>query len=152
MADKENLGKSSSDEFSELLDKLTIDQIRFVVARQQFASDKEAAEEVGVKPNTVYGWRHDGAPIDKAIRMLASDGIVLARHILRQNLAKAMLVKVGGLDEDDEQLRQRVATEIIEWQMGKAKQGFEHTGPDGGEVTIRVVYEDEPDRKAKKAA
>lgn len=134
----ENQEKSSSDELEQVLDKLSIDQIRFIVARQQFSTDKEAAEEIGIKPDTVYQWKHKGVPIDEAVRLMAVDGVVLAQHIRRKNLAKAMLVKTGGLDSGDERVRQGAATEIIEWEMGKAKQKTELTGGDGGPLLIKL--------------
>ena len=46
------------DELPELLRTLRMDQIRFVVARQEFPSDKAAAEEIGVSVNTVYHWEN----------------------------------------------------------------------------------------------
>ena len=106
---------------------MTTDQIRFVVARQECSTDKEAAKEIGVRPNTAYTWKHKGAPIDEAVRLMALDGIIVAREVLRRNLAKAMAVKVAGLDHGDDKLRQSVATEIIEWEMGKATQRQEIT-------------------------
>ena len=128
-----NQEKSTSDALEAVLAELTLDQISFVVARQQTATDKEAAEDIDIKPNTVYGW----PPIVKeAVRLMAMDGLVTARHIRRRNLAKAMLVKVKGLDSDDETIRQRVSTEVIEWELGKAKQTTEHSGPDGGPIII----------------
>lgn len=140
MTEQTDQEKSSSDQLEQVLDKLSIDQIRFIVARQQFSTDKEAAEEVGLKPDTVYQWKHKGVPIEDAVRLMALDGLVVAQHIRRKNLAKAMLVKVSGLDLDDERLRQTVATEIIEWEMGKAKQTTELTGDDGGPILVKVDF------------
>lgn len=140
MTEQTDQEKSSSDQLEQVLDKLSIDQIRFIVARQQFSTDKEAAEEVELKPDTVYQWKHKGVPIEDAVRLMALDGLVVAQHIRRKNLAKAMLVKVAGLDLDDERLRQTVATEIIEWEMGKAKQTTELTGDDGGPILVKVDF------------
>jgi len=126
--------KQYSEELDSLLAQLSTDQIRYVIARQDFATDKEAAESVGIKPKTVYSW----PPIVKeAVRLMAYDGLTTARHIRRRNLAKAMQVKVGGLDSDKEGIQQRVATEIIEWEMGKAEQ------PTSG--TIQLVGNVSPD-------
>ena len=122
MKDQANQEKSSSDELGQVVARLTTDQIRFVVARQEFSTDKEAAVEIGIKPDTVYQWKHKGAPIDQAVRLMALDGIVVASELRRRNLAKAMAVKVAGLDSIKENTRQGVATEIIEWEMGKATQ------------------------------
>jgi len=140
-----NQEKSSSDELEQVLCQLSTDQIRFVVARQEFATDKEAAQEIGVKPDTVYQWKHRGIPIDEAVRLMALDGIVVAKELRRRNLAKAMAVKVAGLDSAKEITRQNVATEIIEWEMGKATQKSEVSGPDGGPVPVKTYVTISPD-------
>jgi len=136
MQDKASQEKSSSSELGQALARLSTDQIRFVVARQEFSTDKEAAQEIGVKPDTVYQWKHKGVPIDEAVRLMAADGVVVAMELRRRNLAKAMAVKVAGLDSGKEQMRQNVATEIIEWEMGKPMQKQEITGKDGGPLEI----------------
>ena len=138
MESKATQEKSSSDTLEQVLDRLSTDQIRFIVARQEFSTDKEAAQAIGIKPDTVYQWKHKGVPIDSAVRLMAMDGVVVATEMRRRNLAKAMLVKVAGLDEKDVKVRQGVATEIIEWEMGKAKQKQEISGPDDGPLTIII--------------
>ena len=130
----ENQEKSSPDGLEQVLARLTIDQIRFVVARQEFSTDKEAAEEIGVKPNTVYTWKHKGLPIDEAVRLMAYDGVVVAKEMLRRNLAKAARIKVDGLDDSDDKLRQSVASEILDRELGKPTQRQEITGADGGPI------------------
>lgn len=70
---------------------------------------------------------------------MALDGLVVARHIRRRNLAKAMMVKAAGLDAEDERIRQSVATELIEWEMGKATQKQEIAGAEGGAIFVRYV-------------
>lgn len=105
-----------------LLEELTTEQIRFVVARQECATDKEGAKAIGVSAGTVKNWKYAGTPIDEAIRLMALDGVVVALHLRRKALAKAMLVKHGGLDSKDERIQQGTATEIIEWELGKATQ------------------------------
>ena len=139
MQDKASQEKSSSSELGQALARLSTDQIRFVVARQEFSTDKEAAQEIGVKPDTVYQWKHRGVPIDEAVRLMAFDGVEVASALRRRNLAKAMAVKVAGLDERDAKLRQSVSTEIIEWEMGKAMQKQEITGHDGLPIPIQIT-------------
>ena len=132
---------SISERLEAVLSQLSADQIRFVVARQDVPTDKEAAQAVGIKPDTVYHWKsRDGAPITEAQQLMASDGLIVAHHVRRRNLAKAMLVKVAGLDSDDERTRQNVSTEIIEWEMGRAQQTtkLEGTG-EGGAILITYV-------------
>ena len=120
-------GKSNSSELEQVLERLSTEQIRFVVARQEFSTDKEAAEAIGLKPQSVSQWKNKGFPIDEAVRLMALDGVVVATKIRRRNLAKAMMVKVAGMDSRDERVRQSVATEIIEWEMGRATQKAEVT-------------------------
>jgi len=131
----ENPPEGTTEEYAAVLRQLTFDQIRFVISRQDFLTDKEAAENVHLKPDTVKKWKYKGAPIDEAVRLMGLDGLVLAREIRRRNLAKAMAVKVGGLDSEDERLRQAVATEVIEWEMGKATQ------PTKNDNTHKVIVE-----------
>lgn len=138
MTTEQNKEKQSS-ELEAVLAQLSRDQIRFIVARQEFSTDKEAAESIGIKPNTVSQWKTKKVPIDKAARLMALDGLVTAQYIRRRNLAKAMAVKVSGLDSDGEKVRQDVASEIIEWEMGKAMQRNEHGGHDGGPIPVQLI-------------
>lgn len=118
--------------------RLSTDQIRFVVKRQECATDREAAEAIGISPSTVKNWKYDGAPVDDAVRLMATDGLVVASELRRRSLAKAMGVKVKGLDSESERIRQGVASEIIEWEMGRAKQPVEHSGNVVARVQIMI--------------
>jgi len=69
---------------------------------------------------------------------MATDGLIAALELRRRNLAKAMAVKVKGLDEKDSRLRQSVSTEIIEWEMGKATQKQEISGKDGEAIPLQI--------------
>ena len=126
-----------TEELEAVLARLTVDQMRFVIARQEHSSDKDAAESLRISPATVKAWKHKGYPIDEAVRLMAHDGLIMARTMRRRNLAKAMAVKVAGLDNGDDKLRQGVATEIIEWEMGRATQHVENTND--GKITIEVT-------------
>ena len=108
-----------SDELKELLPQLSIEQIQFVVARQIYITDKEAAKSCGLKPDTVYHWP---PTVQQAVRLMSRDGVTTALHIRRRALCKAMLVKVGALDHPKPEIAQAAATEIIEWELGKATQ------------------------------
>ena len=137
----ESAPKSTIDELEATVRNLTADQIRFVVARQECSSDKEAAETIGISPETVKNWKYKGAPIDDAVRLMALDGIIVAKELRRRNLAKAMAVKVAGLDSAKEQTRQSVSTEIIEWEMGRATQKQEVSGPEGGPIELELDHD-----------
>jgi len=90
-----------------------------------------------MSPTTVYKWPEI---VNEAIALMALDASSAALAMRRRSLTKAMAVKVAGLDSDDDVLRQRVATEIIEWEQGKAQQKTDITS--GGEViTFKVIRE-----------
>ena len=121
-------------ELENIISQLSFNQLRFITERQYCATDKEAAENLGLKPNTISQWKHAGYPIDKALGLIGQDGVLTATEIRRRSLVKAMMVKVGGLDNTEDTVAQKAATEIIEWEMGKATNRQEVTGADGGAV------------------
>lgn len=135
----ENQGKPSADRFQTIIAGLSTDQTRFVIARNEYPTDKKAAKAIGVKPATVSDWKYKGIPIDEAVKLMAVDGLIVAQELRRRNLGKAMGVKVAGLDSDSERTRQGVASEIIEWEMGKAMQRKEITGKDGEAIVVEFV-------------
>ena len=137
-------------QLASVIARLSTDQIRFVVMRQECASDREAAEAIDVSPSTVKDWKYKGAPIDAAVRLMATDGLIVATELRRRNLAKAMGVKVKGLDSESERTRQGVASEIIEWEMGKAKQTVDSmvSGPGGGPVDVIIGWKQQDGDKA----
>lgn len=112
----------SSDQFQAVCDQLTIDQLRFVTARMNVSTDKEAALAIGVEPRTISEWKRAGVPIDEAVKLLIHDGLVLSRTILRRSVAEAAAVKRAGLYSDDEKVRQSAATEVLDRELGKAVQ------------------------------
>lgn len=127
-----NAEKSISDRLLEILPQLTTNQLRYIVARQECATDGEAAEVIGVKPDTVYRWPEI---VKEAARLMAGDGVFVAREMRRRALPKAMAVKVAGLDSNDERLRQNVATELIEWELGTATRKTDVT-TDGKPIVV----------------
>lgn len=135
-------------ELERLLEQLTLDQVRFVVARQECATDREAARKIGMSESMIYRWPK---VVKDAVRLMAEDGVKTALFVRRRALAKAMLVKTAGLDSRDERVRQSAATEIIEWELGKASQRTELTGADGGPVVIELseLSDDELERIAR---
>ena len=135
----ETILNPTSDRLEAVLCQLSADQIRFVVARQTHNTDTAAAKSISISPNTVKDWKYKGAPIADAVDLMALDGLVTALHVRKRSLAKAMLVKVAGLDSESEATRQKASTEIIEWEMGRAVQRSEHTGPEGGPIETKTA-------------
>lgn len=129
-------GNYTSEQLQAVLDQLSADQIRYVVARQHFSTDREAAEEIGISAQTVYRWPD---VVKEAVRMMALDGVVMASHVLHKALAKAALVKVAGLDSANERVRQGVATEVLDRGLGKAAESVEVTVKDADETRQGIL-------------
>ena len=126
----------NSGNISEIFSQLTKDQLRFVVAMQECGSKKEAAKNIKVPVKTVYNW----PPIvDEAVKLLALDVAEAARQMRKSALAKAVAVKIAGLDSADERVRQAAATEIIEAELGKARQSIELDGNLDVSNIVRVI-------------
>lgn len=147
--DEKALESTSDDaaQLERLLEQLNTNQKRFIIARQEHTTDKEAAQSINLSPDTVKNWKYGGAPIDAVVNLMVADGVVMALHLRRNALAKAMAIKVAGLDSDKEQTRQSVSTEIIEWEIGKATQKQEVSTPDGGPIAITRVVVEMPHRE-----
>lgn len=106
-------------ELESILALLSHDQLRYITARLQTESKSEAAKAIGLKPNTCSHWP---AYVERAVMLIAGEQLTTARHILEHTLVKAMMVKIAGLDSPKEHVRQAVATEIIEWNLGRPRQ------------------------------
>ena len=119
------------------LAQLTKDQLRFIVALQEHPSKDAAAKAIGVKVATVYNWPAD--LIDEAARLMALDVVVSAIELRKRNLIKAVGVKAAGLDSKIEQVRQKAATEIMEWELGKAQERIDLTSLNEKIEPIRVI-------------
>lgn len=130
---------------SDIIKGLTVTQVNFVVARQDYSRDCDAAESIDISPSTVKNWKYNGVPIDEAVRLMAIHSAAAAVELRKRNLVKAMSVKVAGLDSADEGLRQKVATEIVEWELGKATQKQEVSGQNGGGIVVRFTGNIKPD-------
>lgn len=147
MTEQKNPQKSISSELSDILQRLTVDQMRYVVARMDFPTKGEAAQAIGLKPDTVYRWNGE---VERAVELMAMDALESAKGIRRRNLLKAMAVKVKGLDSKDEALRQKIATEIIEWELGKAGGTLDVTS--GGESLANKMTDEERMERMKQLA
>ena len=122
-------------EFAAMWSRLSHNQQRFAVAMLQCASKKEAAEMIGLEPQTVYRWNGD---VEQIVAFMRNDYAAAAVGILAANNAKAAMVKIAGLDSDNEKIRQDVASEILDRNLGKATQRQEVTGAAG--APLEIVY------------
>ena len=115
--------------FSVLWNELTPLQRRFVVSMQEYPTKKEAAEALGISPSTVYNWGQNSG-VDDAVDFMSNNIALATLGILQANATKAAMVKAHGLDSDNEKIRQDVASEILDRQLGKAtqRQEIDHSG------------------------
>lgn len=132
----ENKPKTTSDLHTNAIFELLSDnQMRFVTAMvsNPSFSKREAAEHIGLNPDTVYRW---GTIINDAVDQARLDTHMATLEMRKQAVMKAMRVKIALLDSDDENVRSKAATELIEWELGKANQRTEHTGADGKPIEV----------------
>lgn len=116
----------TSSDLGGVLERLTAEQIRYAIARRQCRTIVDACAAIDLPRSAYYDWSDDErALIDDAVRLMERDGVVTALHLRRRALAEAMAVKTAGLRDADPKLRQGVATELIEWELGKAKQSMD---------------------------
>jgi len=89
----------NTSELSGILKQLTADQLKFVAARLNARTDKEAAESIGIPSQTVYNWSNK-AEIDEAVKLAQLDTIEVARERLRRLLITAIDVVEEEMAED----------------------------------------------------
>jgi hypothetical protein len=116
--------------------RLTHNQQRFAIAMLDSPSKKDAALAIQVEPDTVYRWNGE---IDDVIAYMRTQAKDAAIAILVDKVTKAAMVKIAGLDSDDEIRRQDAASEILDRILGRPTQRQEHSGPDGGPIESKDV-------------
>ena len=132
MEQQPNQIKSISEKFPSQWAALTRNQRRYVIAMLDSPTKKEAAEMIGVQPDTVYHWNSD---VDDLIAIIEADRQAAALVILSNQAPMAAMVKVAGLESGNESVRQGASTEILDRVLGKPMQRQEITGK-GGEQLI----------------
>lgn len=121
----------------DVLKRLSAVQIRYVIARIEGKTQQDAAKACRLGESTYYSWANRG-DVDEAIRLIALDGVVTAREVLRRNVATAALELADQLHSKRSMDRYRAAVEILDRVLGKATQPV--SGADGGPVEIVVRY------------
>jgi len=96
---------------------------------------KEAAQELKRSPATVYNWPKY---VDAAIAKAREDMHEAALTVRKNALLKAMRVKTALLDNKDARVRDKAATDILEWELGKAMQPLGGKGKDGA-IPIVII-------------
>lgn len=109
----------------------------YVLARSEVTTDKEGYIRSGITKTSFYAWpRETRDYLNELARKLRVSIALKAKMILGNNLEKAALVKVEGLDNRDARIKQSASTEILDRMLGKPKQAIEHTGEGGRPIQI----------------
>ena len=102
-------------QISDILDQLSYNQQRFLIARLESDTDAEAANKIGIDPTTVGKWIDQRELIKRAMTLVSLDAFNGAWAVIRRHAIKAAMVKAKGLDSKDERIAQQSAKEILEW-------------------------------------
>jgi hypothetical protein len=105
---------------------LTADQWRFIAARLLAKTDKEAAEQVGINPQTASNWKQESAEFKTAYEDAFADAVSVAKGYTRALLGKASERLSEALDATKTVEVQLKST--VEWD--KRKHFEEITVPD----------------------
>ena len=97
----------------------------------------EAAAAIGLTADTVYRYP---AYVDEALQLARADIHQAAIAMRQKALMKALQVKIDLLDSTDENVRQKAADSIIEWELGKATAKTEINAGEG--TGILFVWKD----------
>lgn len=124
---------------NDLLRDASPEQRKWVAARLLVTSDAAAARDVHVDPTTVCRWSNK-AQLDAAVELLLVNVQEAAKLHLQNAGTEAARVKVDGLKSRKENIRQDVATEILDRLIGKAAQPI--TGPEGGALIVNITRRD----------
>lgn len=127
---------------SDGLPVLTELQWRFVAARLQTKTDRQAAAEVGIDPATVSRWPNRRA-IKELILLLRQDAAAGAVALLEQRSLNAAMTIVASMDSPDPAVRLRAAQDVLDRTLGKALQRSEMSGA----ISVREETDDLSDEE-----
>jgi len=91
------MGRSGKNSLPEILKRLDAAQLKFVAVRMHVQTDREAAEAVGIAPQTVYNWSNK-EEVNEAVRLAQLDTVEVGREQLRRLISKAIDVLEDKLD------------------------------------------------------
>ena len=132
------------DDLRTLLDNLEPDRMAYVLERSQSKTDAEAFRGAGVSKATFYRWE-DREQLNALAQRVKREFKLRALRHLEDAAERAAEVKVRGLDSRKESIAQATATEILDRIIGKPTQPQEHTGKDGGPISVVLTFGGEGD-------
>ena len=142
----DDTGQAKSNEVNrlqELVQGFSLDQLRFLAVRPYLRSDREAARAIGRAAETVCRWENK-ADVDEAVRLMLTDGVVVAGEIMRRALPKAASEIVDELGHKQVAIRHKAAVEVLDRGGVVGVQKHEVSGKDGGAIEVSntlTIYE-----------
>ena len=127
---------TSAEGFEDIWNKLNHNQRRFVIARLEHTRKSDAAKEIDIAPETVYRWPDY---VDEAVDYLMSDVKDRAFDILQSGVLKAAMLKLEGLEYEDNDLQQKIASEVLDRVLGRATSKAEIMGAGGAPMQISII-------------
>ncbi len=129
---------------STVFDTLDERETAYVLARSDAVSNAEALRNCGFSKGWLNNRNID--ELNSRADRLRKDKAVRAVMLLSDAVEEAAKVKIAGLRVRDDRIKQAVATEIIERELGKVPQKSEVTGAEGNALEIIVRYADQTNR------
>jgi len=119
---------------SNVFDGLDERETAYVLARSDAFSNNQALKACRFS----IGWLRNNVidDLNSRAESLRKDKAIRASMILADAVEEAARVKAAGLKSRDERVKQAVATEIIDRELGKVPQRQEVTGKDGGVIVV----------------
>ena len=112
------------------LDQIQDDQeLNYVLERADVNTDKDGYTNAGISKPVFYRWpRETREHLNKLAIALKLETALKAKLVLRAATKEAAEVKVKGLTNRDERIKQGAATEILDRMLGKPmqRQEIEH--------------------------
>jgi len=118
----------------------------YVIERSQVQTDKDGYIKAGMSKTAFYNWPTERRDyLNGLARRLNTEIAIQCIMELQDVGRKAAQVKAQGLESRNEQIKQRAATEILEWIIGKAVQKIDQKTDAGVEIIVRYAENDSND-------
>ena len=117
----------------------------YVIERSQVQTDKDGYTKAGMAKTTFYTWPTERRDyLNTLARRLNTEVAIQIIMELQDVGREAAIVKADGLRSRNEQIKQRAATEIIEWLIGKATQKTEEKTAGEHKIIFEVIRDRDP--------